>query len=39
VLPDGDGFRAVTHIPLAVVEKISPLRESDDAARGDLAAP
>ena len=39
VLPDGDGFRAVTHIPLAVVEKISPLHESDEAAIGDLAAP
>lgn len=25
-LPEGDGFRAVTHIPLAVVESISTLR-------------
>jgi hypothetical protein len=39
VLPDGDGFRAVTHIPVAVVEQISPLRESDEAAVNDLAAP
>ena len=39
VLPDGDGFRAVTHIPVAVLEKISPLRESDEAARNDLATP
>jgi phage tail protein X len=22
VLPDGDGFRAVTHIPLSIVERI-----------------
>jgi hypothetical protein len=39
VLPDGDGFRAVTHIPVAVVEKISPLHEPEDAAVSDLAAP
>lgn len=39
VLPDGDGFRAVTHIPVAVVEKISPLHESDEAAVSELAAP
>ena len=25
VLPDGDGFRAVTHIPVAVVESIAGL--------------
>jgi hypothetical protein len=25
VLPDGDGYRAVTHIPLAIVERILPL--------------
>jgi hypothetical protein len=39
VLPDGDGFRAVTHIPTAVVEKISPLQESDEAGLSDRAAP
>jgi hypothetical protein len=39
VLPDGDGFRAVTHIPVAVVERISPLHEPDEAAVSDLAAP
>ena len=39
VLPDGDGFRAVTHIPLAVVEKISLLHQPDEAAVSDLAAP
>jgi hypothetical protein len=39
VLPDGDGFRAVTHIPTAVVEKISPLQEPDQARLSDLAAP
>ncbi len=38
VLPDGDGFRAVTHIPVAVVEKISPL-SPDEAEMNDLAAP
>lgn len=25
VLPDGDGFRAVTHIPVSIVERILPL--------------
>ena len=39
VLPDGDGFRAVTHIPVVVVEKISPLHEPDEEAVGDLTAP
>jgi hypothetical protein len=29
VLPDGDGFRAVTHIPVAVVEAMTPLHPSD----------
>lgn len=27
VLPGGDGFRAVTHIPVAVIEKVTPLEE------------
>lgn len=39
VLPDGDGFRAVTHIPIAVVEKITQLQEPGDAALSELAAP
>lgn len=39
VLPDGDGFRAVTHIPVAVVEKITLLRGPDEAQVQDLAAP
>jgi hypothetical protein len=39
VLPDGDGFRAVTHIPVAVVEKITLLRGPDEAEVEDLAAP
>ena len=30
ILPDGDGFRAVTHIPVAVVETIAPLHASDE---------
>jgi hypothetical protein len=39
VLPDGDGFRAVTHIPTAVVEKITQLQELGDAALSELAVP
>jgi len=39
VLPDGDGFRAVTHIPVAVVEKITLLRGPDEAEAENLAAP
>jgi len=39
VLPDGDGFRAVTHIPVAVVEKISPLHEPEGTVVNDLAVP
>jgi hypothetical protein len=39
VLPDGDGFRAVTHIPIAVVEKITQLQEPGDAGLSELAAP
>jgi hypothetical protein len=30
VLPDGDGYRAVTHIPLSIVERISRLEPMDD---------
>lgn len=36
LLPDGDGFRAVTHIPVAVVEAISPLRGSSDADASEM---
>ena len=39
ILPDGDGFRAVTHIPVAVVETISPLHGPDETGVSDLAAP
>lgn len=39
VLPDGDGFRAVTHIPTAVVEKITQLQEPGDPPLTELAAP
>jgi hypothetical protein len=39
LLPEGDGFRAVTHIPTAVVEKIASLRESGEDGLSDLAAP
>ena len=31
LLPDGDGFRAVTHIPLAIVERIRTLSPASDA--------
>ena len=30
VLPNGDGFRAVTHIPLAIVERVAKLAAEDD---------
>jgi hypothetical protein len=32
VLPDGDGFRAVTHIPLSIVERIVHLGPDTDSA-------
>ena len=32
VLPEGDGCRAVTHIPLSVVESVVPLRVDDRGA-------
>ena len=38
ILPDGDGFRAVTHIPVAVVETISGLQEPDIGGEIDLLA-
>jgi hypothetical protein len=38
LLPDGDGFRAVTHIPVAVVETISPLHGPDEMEMGDQLA-
>lgn len=39
VLPDGDGFRAVTHIPTAIVQSISQLQVPGETGVGDLAAP
>ncbi|MEO8293354.1 MAG: hypothetical protein ABI635_09460 [Actinomycetota bacterium] len=30
VLPDGDGFRAVTHIPLSIVEEVTTLAADPD---------
>jgi hypothetical protein len=38
ILPDGDGFRAVTHIPVAVVETISSLHGAGGAGATDQAA-
>ena len=32
VLPDGDGFRAVTHIPLSIVERIIRLDPEAEAS-------
>jgi hypothetical protein len=37
-LPDGEGFRAVTHIPMSVVERIAPLRWPDEGEIYDLTA-
>ena len=39
LLPDGDGFRAVTHIPLAVVESISRLRAEASGELRSFSAP
>src|SRR4026209_1667692 len=36
VLPDGDGFRAVTHIPMSIVEHIVRLAPSLGASVEDL---
>lgn len=38
-LPDEDGFRAITHVPVEIVVSIVPLLESHDGAQQDLAAP
>ena len=38
ILPDGDGFRAVTHIPVAVVQTIAPLRDAEGAGMDDVLA-
>lgn len=31
ILPDGDGFRAVTHIPRSIVEEVATLTTGSDA--------
>jgi hypothetical protein len=36
VLPDGDGFRAVTHIPMSIVEHIVRLGPSREASVEDM---
>jgi len=38
ILPDGDGFRAVTHIPVAVVETIAGLQGPEIGDEIDLFA-
>lgn len=38
VLPDGDGFRAVTHIPVAVVETLARLHGPGEGDEIDLLA-
>ena len=32
VLPEGDGFRAVTHIPRSIIDSITPLLEEEEQA-------
>ena len=32
VLPDGDGYRAVTHIPISIVHRIVPLQPGAEAS-------
>lgn len=39
LLPDGDGFRAITHIPRAVVDEIVPLRTEEANVGNDPRAP
>jgi hypothetical protein len=34
ILPDGEGFRAVTHIPLPIVERIVRLHARPDLSQG-----
>jgi hypothetical protein len=34
ILPDGDGFRAVTHIPRSIIESITPLAENPTELHG-----
>lgn len=38
VLPDGDGFRAVTHIPVSIVESVTPLGTSGPSRRTTTGA-
>jgi hypothetical protein len=39
ILPDGDGFRAVTHIPVSVVMRIVTLHERPEDEIAELPAP
>jgi hypothetical protein len=38
VLPDGDGFRAVTHIPISIIERLMPLQAGTDLTEGHSLA-
>jgi hypothetical protein len=39
ILPDGDGFRAITHIPVAVVETLATLEVLEGDEERDQAVP
>jgi hypothetical protein len=39
VLPDGDGFRAITHIPVSVIESLETLRAPGSSEERDRAIP
>jgi hypothetical protein len=34
LLPDGDGFRAVTHIPVPIIDSVTPLEDGRRTQRG-----
>ncbi len=39
ILPDGDGFRAITHIPVSVVQTMVALRTPETSEERDQAVP
>src|SRR4029079_15866594 len=38
ILPDGDGFRAVTHIPVSIIEEVTPLVAGPDESMPAVGA-